>query len=133
MPFKDIEKQREAGRRSYYKYHEERIEWSRTYYQKTKSDKAIKSRFNWIRRAYGLSPEDFEFLWAGQGGLCAICKTPLGEGYRCHIDHDHETNKVRALLCKSCNNGIGLFKESPQLLREAAEYIEKFREKENGS
>jgi hypothetical protein len=124
MPYKDKNKQREANRRSYHKYKEERLEWSKTYYQKTKSDKAIKSRFSWIRRAYGMSPEDFENLWDAQNGLCAICSIPLGEGYRCHIDHNHATNKIRGLLCKACNNGIGFLKDDPALLRKAAIYIE---------
>ena len=40
------------------------------------------------------------------------------------IDHNHETGKVRALLCGPCNVALGGFRESPTLLRAAAEYIE---------
>jgi hypothetical protein len=57
--------------------------------------------------------------------LCAICESPLTGGYKVHIDHDHDTNIVRGILCKSCNNGIGFLKDSPAILRKAAIYLEK--------
>lgn len=57
-----------------------------------------------------------------QGGLCAICGNPLE--VPC-VDHDHETNQVRGLLCNPCNRGLGLFKDKPETLRSAAAYIEK--------
>lgn len=43
------------------------------------------------------------------------------------VDHDHETGCLRGLLCEGCNRGIGLLRDDPDLLRRAADYIERFR------
>jgi hypothetical protein len=59
-----------------------------------------------------------------QDNKCAICgnlfyKTP-------DVDHDHKTNKVRQLLCNHCNGGLGNFYDNAELLRKAANYIDKW-------
>mgnify|MGYP001557048711 FL=1 len=77
-------------------------------------------------RKYGLTIETFEAMHQAQGGKCAICQTQLGEGRRLHVDHCHKTGAVRALLCDKCNVGLGAFKDSPELLRSAARYIEMY-------
>lgn len=50
---------------------------------------------------------------------------PNGSG-EFHVDHDHETGKVRGVLCHSCNAGIGLLGDSVPILREAIRYLESF-------
>jgi len=55
-----------------------------------------------------------------QKGRCVICQEELP---LC-IDHDHETGKVRGLLCRLCNAGIGMLRESPEVLRRAIAYLE---------
>jgi hypothetical protein len=60
-----------------------------------------------------------------QGWVCAICGNPTATGHRLAVDHDHTTHRVRGLLCESCNNGLGRFKDSPELLRLAALYLER--------
>ena len=54
-----------------------------------------------------------------QGGVCAICQTAPAA----HVDHDHATGAVRALLCFNCNGGLGQFKDDPTALRAAADYV----------
>jgi hypothetical protein len=54
-----------------------------------------------------------------QGGVCAICRTAPAV----HVDHDHETGAVRALLCFNCNGGLGQFKDNPEALHAAAYYV----------
>lgn len=74
-------------------------------------------------KKYGLSAEQFSDLMTKQDGHCAICPTPLAGGRGEHIDHDHVTGEVRAILCHACNTGLGHFKDSPELLIKAAEYL----------
>lgn len=80
------------------------------------------------RRNYGLSNEGFINLLEVQRGCCALCGTELKDGGRTPnslvVDHCHGTGKVRGLLCRNCNSGIGLLKDSPELHRKAAAYIE---------
>ncbi len=72
-------------------------------------------------RKYGLTSEALAELLAKQGGRCAICPRSIVEGF--HVDHDHETNVVRGLLCGACNRGLGIFGDDSALLRLAADYL----------
>lgn len=84
---------------------------------------AKRARENRPRYVYGLSAEDLAELLARQDGKCPICRCELTEA-NMHIDHDHQTGKVRGILCRKHNNGLGMFDEDPALLRAAADYIE---------
>lgn len=79
---------------------------------------------NYLRRKYQLTEEQYELKLASQDGACSICKRLPSEGLALHVDHSHSTGAIRDLLCGSCNRGIGIFKDSPSLLRAAAEYLE---------
>ena len=86
-----------------------------------------KTRDGNLRRAYGIGVDDYEAMFAAQEGRCAICgasesNTKMSE--HLHVDHDHETGQVRALLCNPCNIGLGCFADSPERLRQALAYIE---------
>ena len=76
-----------------------------------------------IRKGYGVEPEQYEAMGEEQGWVCAICGKPSPEGFRLAVDHDHSTHKVRGLLCSSCNQGLGRFKDNPELLMKAIEYL----------
>lgn len=87
-----------------------------------------KAVFRWkLKRSYGITPERLEQMQTEQEGLCKICKQKCKVKRRLSIDHDHTTKKVRGLLCGNCNHGLGHFRDSPDLLRAAAEYIENSR------
>ena len=80
---------------------------------------------SWQRDEYRKS----KVLAGEQGGICIVCgcaiQTQKNEGGNAAaVDHDHNTGKVRGLLCTKCNMGIGLFKEDSGLLRKAANYLE---------
>jgi transcription elongation factor Elf1 len=85
-------------------------------------------RDNNARWKYGIDHGTYETMLAAQDGKCAICKTTEpGTGMeRFAIDHCHGTKVVRGLLCNSCNNGLGRFKDDPDRLLKAATYLESF-------
>lgn len=64
------------------------------------------------RTKYGITLADYDAMFAIQGGACAICRepckgTPEKPYHRLHVDHNHETGKVRGLLCRRCNVAVG--------------------------
>lgn len=81
-----------------------------------------------LRRQYGMTSADYDRLLAAQGGVCAICKKAEPVVASLPVDHDHQTGKVRALLCTPCNTTLGLVGEDPERLRALAAYIEAHRE-----
>ncbi len=76
---------------------------------------------------YGITHDDFLVMIQEQGYACAICGINLAclPDRLVHVDHCHETSKVRGILCLSCNIGLGKFYDSPELLMSAALYLEK--------
>lgn len=79
-----------------------------------------------LRRMYGITLEEYQEMVLRQKGLCAICgRMPVGKHNQAvlHVDHDHETGRVRGLLCSHCNRGLGFFRESADLLRAAVDYL----------
>lgn len=84
------------------------------------------ARARQIKKKYGITIERYEKMVWDQEGLCAICgEDPKPVSNRkLVIDHDHATGIVRGLLCNDCNRGLGSFRDDPDCLRRAAEYIE---------
>lgn len=78
------------------------------------------SRDNRLKRKYGIGLEDYEAMFASQSGACKICKSAEEDLV---VDHCHETGIVRGLLCNSCNWGLGNFKDNPDLLDAAKDYL----------
>ena len=79
-----------------------------------------------LRKKYGITAEEYEQLFDAQGRVCAICGDPYSKGNgRLHVDHDHVTGKIRGILCQACNVTLGKMRDSPTLLRLAADYLER--------
>ena len=77
---------------------------------------------------HGVSRPEADAMIEAQGGLCAICgHPPRGKGHcgRLHVDHCHETGKIRAMLCNNCNHALGHMKDDPIRLRAAIKYLAK--------
>ncbi|MFD8536640.1 endonuclease VII domain-containing protein [Streptomyces rubrogriseus] len=85
-----------------------------------KACRAIQGREGHLKRHYGLTEAERDQLIADQGGVCCICLAAPAA----HVDHCHETGRVRGVLCFSCNAALGQFKDRPDAIRRAAAYVE---------
>jgi len=82
-----------------------------------------KSDVNRLDR-FGLSPSDYDFLLKLQGYNCAICHKPLKlKQYKFAVDHCHDSDDVRGILCVRCNTALGSFDDDPDMILRAAEYL----------
>lgn len=95
--------------------------------------RVYRSKLRTIERTYGITPEDLAALIDAQDEGCPVCHEPITLGVLLGsssptdyaVDHDHKTGAVRGVLCRSCNIGLGNFRDSPSLLRSAARYLER--------
>lgn len=76
-----------------------------------------------ILKAYGLAMPAYYAMLEAQGRACGICETPFTQPRDTFVDHDHETGKVRGLLCRKCNLGLGNFNDNQASLRKAIEWL----------
>ena len=75
-------------------------------------------------KKYGLTKDQVLELLYNQGQSCAVCKVGLVYPHKnTHIDHDHDTGKIRGILCTNCNTGLGQFKDNVSVLAEAIKYL----------
>jgi hypothetical protein len=86
-------------------------------------EKFLRNKKRDLKSYYGLTIEDFEKMLADQGGTCAICSGTQKHGRMLAVDHNHDTGKVRGLLCDDCNRGIGMLGDSKERLIRAVGYI----------
>ncbi len=83
-----------------------------------------------LKRLYGMTEAELLDRISRQGGACAICGAVLvrrkvaGIKVFACVDHNHITGDVRKILCSSCNGGLGLFGDNPDVLRKAIIYLE---------
>lgn len=82
-----------------------------------------KSRLKVSLDDYGMSLEDYERMLACQNRKCLICQEEF-QRTPC-LDHDHDTDELRALLCRRCNLGLGHFADNPLWLRRAADHVKR--------
>ena len=95
---------------------EQHREYSKQWYKKKGSNsRRIKK--------YGIDNKQYNRLLKKQEGKCAICGNAFKNVYDTNIDHNHETKKVRGLLCNKCNLGIGLFRDNDVIAYSAYTYL----------
>lgn len=102
--------------------------WNATRWKSQVNRNEVLRRAHLLKK-YGMAPEDWDRMFAEQNGCCAICGRHEDDSVgRLHVDHCHDTGRIRALLCQACNVTLGKMRESPELLRAAADYLERHQE-----
>lgn len=102
-----------------------RLEYAKKNPEKTKAYNTQYTRKNRAFFPDGL----FEETLKEQGNCCAICGSsdPGGKG-AFHADHNHLTQTPRGVLCFYCNSALGFFRDNPEILKSAIEYLNKYTE-----
>ncbi len=92
----------------------------------------MKARGYNLKRFWGITLDEYLQMLESQGGICAICRNPettktkaTGTTWTLAVDHSHLTGKIRGLLCSRCNQGIGNFRENPEFLLSAVDYLKR--------
>lgn len=83
----------------------------------------ISRRTSRLKTVYGMSLEEYCGLRDSQGNCCAICNEQAPGEWDLCVDHHHGTNLVRGLLCKPCNTGLGMAKDSVVILAAMIDYL----------
>jgi hypothetical protein len=119
------------GRPKKYNTEEERLtaskEWWAKRVAKKQADPSIR-RNEHLRHTYGITLDDYNQMLFNQNGCCAICQKHHTEfKYSLYVDHCHDTNQVRGLLCHLCNSGIGYLKDDTKILKQAIIYLNHYK------
>jgi hypothetical protein len=112
--------------------------------EKRKANRKYDTRFEYskswaLQKKYGITLEEYDAYWIVFKGKCGICNINLKrpeptkgqELNAAALDHDHKTGNIRGLLCNGCNKALGLFKDNPEILKNAINWV-KYNEK-NGN
>lgn len=84
-----------------------------------------KLKTKYMVQRYGITRRQFDVMHQEQGGVCKICeKPPCDRWKRLHVDHDHQTGRIRGLLCHNCNTALGNFRDNVALLQKAIAYLQ---------
>jgi len=76
-----------------------------------------------LAHRYGITVEQFDEILYRQANACALCVRPFGRRRAPHVDHNHDTKRVRGLLCSECNTGLGKLGDSLGSILRAAAYL----------
>ena len=108
------------------KWYRINVKKAKAYHQRRYLDKKVEiNAQNQIRHyfnQYGITIEQKEAMLKAQINRCAICTKELNFK-TANVDHDHISKRIRGILCNSCNQGLGLFKDDPTFLENAINYL----------
>lgn len=125
---RNAEVRRQKSREYAATHREEVLAKKRAYMRKRHAEQPELNRLRQISYKYGLSPEEYSALVERTGPTCPLCDEEFrGRGLhkRC-VDHDHQTGKVRGLICSACNTAIGYFGDNPQRIESAIRYLRRY-------
>jgi hypothetical protein len=111
---------RRVARRAWYLTH---TDAAKGYSAKWKAANRSRWRDAMRKSRHGIAYGTYDTMLAAQHGGCATCGAPPPVDKALHVDHDHDTGRIRSLLCDRCNRGLGFFLDQPVLLERAAHYL----------
>jgi hypothetical protein len=119
--------------RNYWHLHkDEHVIAKREYGRKYRSERKLIDKDKKLQKEFGITLKDYNKLFQEQNGVCAICNQPekifskkANQIISLAIDHNHQTGKIRGLLCSDCNTGLGKFKDNKLILESARTYLNK--------
>jgi hypothetical protein len=76
-----------------------------------------------LRHMYGITPQQHDQMLEAQGYLCALCGCELTADAVPSVDHSHETDIIRGIVCRKCNLMIGLAEDDPKILYLGIKYL----------
>lgn len=123
------EEQREDRRiksSAYYHLHKREISVARKAAWREIGSKKFRSYD--LMRKYGLKVEDYDAMLKQQNGGCAVCgssSSGLSDTRALAIDHNHQTGKIRGVLCHPCNRALGLLREDEKIIMSLLKYKQK--------
>lgn len=92
--------------------------------KKWRNENPVLARDHKFKSLYGLPLGEYDKMLAAQNGVCAICHKPSTNGRGAlHVDHCHQSGRIRGLLCHGCNVSVGHFNHDPNILRAAIDYL----------
>jgi len=97
---------------------EQLTQYRKEYQQANREQKRVYK----LAKRYGLTAKMWTFLYQQQRGVCAICDKPFADN-DCVVDHCHVTGKVRGLLCRRCNAGLGQFDDCADRVLKVHQYL----------
>lgn len=98
-------------------YHKE---WSGK--KKPEERRSLRRRYN-RQHNFGIDEAALSRQIAEQGGMCAVCRKSVVTPRISHIDHCHATGRIRGVLCRKCNIGLGWFYDDHESLLRASGYV----------
>ena len=79
---------------------------------------------------YGMTLDQYNSMLEEQDNTCPLCERTFSDLLPTNIDHCHDQGHVREILCQDCNKGLGWFRDNPESLRRAADYLMQHRKEE---
>ena len=109
-----------ARTKAYQKAHPERV---REYARKSREKNRLMLELSRLRKKYGINHWELVEMLRKCERRCEICRSDLLIKNVMVVDHCHKTGRVRGLLCRKCNSGIGLLRDDLALVKSAVEYL----------
>ncbi|MFZ6002544.1 MAG: endonuclease VII domain-containing protein [Actinomycetota bacterium] len=122
---RDPEPYRERARQWALENSERRAAYQAEYRNRPERKRVMRDLY--YRRTYGITADEVDEMLDAQNGGCAICGAKPERLASMHVDHDHDLGHLRGLLCIACNQGLGQFRDNPEILLRAIVYLRQRR------